>query len=100
MKPYRNQRLLDLAREADYCCSCGKPNDGTVVACHFNAIKYGKGTSQKAHDIVGFACSECHARADGRIDKHLTKVDRELLIYDCIYRTLLWLLETGRMVLK
>ena len=98
MKPYRNKKLLDLAEHAPCCMYCGDPNHGQVVPCHFNAIKYGKGTGQKAHDIVAYLCDRCHAIADGRMKAAVTdKRDRELILYDGIYRTFLWLLQEGHL---
>lgn len=44
----------------------------------------------KAHDIVAFGCKSCHDRVDGRIDKHLTRDERDLLFYRGVYNT--WLL--------
>jgi 5-methylcytosine-specific restriction endonuclease McrA len=89
-KNYRNPRLLRLAEKSPICCICGKPNDGTVVACHSNSIQDGHGTGIKAHDLPAFGCRECHDRVDGRIDKHLTRDERALLFYRGVYNT--WLL--------
>jgi hypothetical protein len=36
-------------------------NPETVVWCHSNALRHGKGFGLKAHDIFGFyGCSGCH----------------------------------------
>lgn len=95
MKPYRNKKLLALAEECPTCMYCNAPNHGQVVACHFNSIKYGKGMGQKAHDITAFMCNLCHDLVDGR-SGDLTKQERELVLYEGIYRTFLWLLQEGK----
>ena len=98
---YRNPKLLKLASKCPYCCYCGKPNDGTIVACHFNAIKFGKGMGIKSHDIPAMLCEECHALSDGRIGATvMDKKDRELVLYEGVYRTFLWLLSDGYLVLS
>lgn len=98
-KNYRNQKLRDLAREAEYCCSCKKPNDGTVVAAHSNAQKHGKGLGVKAHDVVCYVCKDCHDLLDGRTGG-LTRAEAYLMFLEAVYETVLWLLRTGRMVVK
>ncbi len=88
-KNYRNPRLLRLAEKSPICCICGKPNDGTVVACHSNWGADGKGIGIKAHDIVAFGCKECHDLIDQRAGD-LTRDERALLFYRGVYNT--WLL--------
>lgn len=95
-KNYRNRRLLDLAVEAP-CCVCHKGNDGTVVACHSNAIEDGHGMGIKAHDIPCYGCRECHDRIDGRVDKHLSRDERYLIFYRGVYNSWLWLMREGHL---
>lgn len=99
-KPYRNRKLLDLAEQSPICCVCGKINDGTVVACHSNSIQDGHGMGTKAHDIPCFGCHDCHARIDGRIDKHLTREERDLLFYRGVYNAWLICMKEGWLEVK
>lgn len=100
MANYRNQKLLDLAKETPCCSYCRERNHGQVVACHFNAIKFGAGTGIKSHDIPAYLCDKCHDIVDGRmVADHFTKVERELMLYEGIYRTFLWLLESGNLAI-
>ena len=95
-KPIRSAKLREAAREAPECFSCHRPNDGTVVGCHPNGIKRGHGMSQKAHDVLGYACFECHALMDGRAGT-LTQFERENLWLDCFYWSTVWLIRSGRL---
>lgn len=62
---YRNRKLLDLAKDVPYCLSCGKPNDGTIVAAHSNQLRDGKGKGLKAHDHrIAYLCHSCHHEID------------------------------------
>lgn len=85
--PYRNRKLLDLAKDSPVCCICGEPNDGTVVPVHSDSLADGKGLGIKAHDIPAFGCMSCHQKIHG---KGLTKDEKELLFYRGVYNT--WLL--------
>lgn len=97
--PYRNPALLRLAEHSPICCICGKPNDGTVVACHSNSLSDGKGLGTKASDIVAYGCASCHSVIDGRSRKDLTREQRELLFYRGVYNTWLLLMRNGWMKL-
>jgi hypothetical protein len=56
---YRNKKLRDSAK-FESCVSCGV-SDGTIVWCHINSQKHGKGMGIKAHDLFGiFICTKCH----------------------------------------
>lgn len=99
-KPYRNRKLLGLAEQSPICCVCGKINDGTVVACHSNSIQDELGMGTKAHDIPCFGCHDCHARIDGRSDKHLTRDERDLLFYRGVYNTWLLCMKEGWLEVK
>lgn len=94
--PYRNNRLRELAKESPICTCCGKPNDGTVVGAHSNYLEDGKGTGQKAHDILAYACSDCHRM----IDERLTREESRLLFLRGVYNTFLWLLREGHLEVK
>lgn len=65
--PYRNRRLLDLAKVAPMCFSCRARNDGTLVPAHANLASMGKAARRKAADVVAFVCHHCHDLIDGRI---------------------------------
>ena len=59
-----------------------------------------KYTDKNMHDIVAYLCTNCHDMADGRLGATvMDKKDRELLLYEGIYRTFLWLLETKQLAL-
>jgi len=81
-EPYRNQRLLNAAR--DQTCMLRIPGVCTgggkdTVACHSNLGEDGKGGSQKADDcFIAFGCRECHDELDGRT--HRSGLDRDDLI--------------------
>ncbi len=99
-KNYRNQWLLDLPGKAHPpCMNCGKRWDETVVACHSNQIEDGHGIGIKAHDIVAFLCSECHAQIDGRRERRggerrmPYREERLILFYHAVYKTWLWLMQ-------
>lgn len=61
---YRNKKLRDSARGMH--CTMRVPgvcnhDKETVVWCHSDLMKHGKGTGIKAHDLFGFyGCSACH----------------------------------------
>ena len=68
---YRNKKILELARDVP-CQSC-RILDGTVVACHSNNLRDGKGTGIKSHDFrVAYLCHRCHDEIDNG-----TKLSRE-----------------------
>ena len=98
---YRNQKLLDEAKNAPHCMNivCHAHNMGQVVAAHSNMQKHGKGKSIKAHDIPAYVCGDCHDKIDGRSFPVLPRQEAQLLFYECQYMSMLWLLETGRLVL-
>lgn len=95
-KPYRNQKLRDVARHVPYCMGCKKPNDGTIVGCHSNRQHDGKGTGQKAHDLLAYCCSECHAYIDGNGDKR----ERHCFFLQAVYNSIVWLLKEGYLEVK
>ena len=102
MKPYRNEKLLKLAKEAPHCMAtgCFEHNYGQVVACHSNSIQDGKGMGTKAHDVVAFGCKSCHDFWDGRDNSDATPEQRRLDYYHAVYNTWVWLMQTGHLQVK
>jgi hypothetical protein len=96
MKTYRNKALLQVAKEAPCCMICHAPNVGQVVACHSNAIRHGKGTGHKAHDLPAYLCDRCHAEIDGRAGDW-TRAEKDLRFFEAVYESVLWLLSTERL---
>jgi hypothetical protein len=92
---YRNNKLLSFASECPACLWCGKHNDGSVVACHSNQLKDGKGKGIKAHDYrVAYLCHACHYAIDQ--GKDMDKTERREMWDEAHRRTIAWLFETGR----
>lgn len=69
-------------------------NDGTVVACHSNQQRDGKGIGLKAHDYrIGFGCSKCHFILDE--SKNHTR-EQKIELFEKMHRaTIGWLFEAG-----
>lgn len=98
---FRSDRLRELASEAPKCMYCGEANRGQIVLCHLRSIKYGAGTGIKPHDLPIYLCNLCHDLTDGRIGSSVTtKEQKELVLYEGLYRSVLWLLESGYLVVK
>ena len=95
---FRCPKLLAMAKEAPHCMYCTTPNYGQVVGAHSNLIKHGKGTGIKAHDIPAYICNHCHDIIDGRVPSSLTKDGKMQMFLDAVYNTVVWLLQTGRLV--
>lgn len=94
---YRNPDLLALARLAPCCMSCGKRNEGDVVAAHANWHEYGKGAGLKANDwAVAFLCGPEHAEIDQGARMGLP--ERKALWLDAHRKTIAWLFEAGHLV--
>ena len=92
--PLRSQKLRDAAKDAPECFSCHQPNDGTVVGCHPNGHRYGKGIGQKGHDCVAYCCRECHDLIDGRTG-NLTGKQRDEMFLSAFYWSTVWLIQSG-----
>lgn len=92
--PYRNPKLLALARQAPRCMSCHGWNHGDVVACHSNSQRHAKGMGTKAHDLTAYCCAACHSLIDGRTGG-LSRDTRERMFLEAVYETTLWLLQEG-----
>lgn len=93
----RSQALRDVAQDCPRCMSCQMPNDGTVVGCHPNGLKYGKGMGLKAHDLLAYCCRRCHDEIDGRAGSMLPH-ERENLWLDAFYWSTVWLIQSGHLV--
>jgi hypothetical protein len=94
---YRNPKLLKLAKDAP-CVLCGS-NDGTVVACHSNQLRDGKGTGIKSHDFrISFMCSKHHDMIDN--GKELSREERIALWEEAHRKSIGWLFENGHLEVK
>jgi hypothetical protein len=97
MMNYRNPKLLKLAKDAP-CVLCGS-NDGTVVACHSNQLRDGKGTGIKSHDHkIAFCCMAHHNIIDS--GKELSREERIVLWEEAHRKTISWLFENGHLEVK
>ena len=100
MKPYRNRKILDYAR--NYPCIQCRNDDGTIVAAHYSGIyadMLGKGMGQKPHDhCVAYLCRACHIDYDsyhsGNTEERANAFLMDILL------TLERLLRDGRLVVK
>ena len=97
MALYRNKKLLEVVRESP-CQVCGI-EDGTVVAAHSNQSRDGKGTGIKASDAaIAGLCFKCHSNLDN--GSKLTREERIEMWEDAHRKTMRWLIETERLVVK
>jgi hypothetical protein len=92
--PIRSPKLRDAAKDCPRCMACGKPNDGTVVGCHPNGLKYGKGMGQKPHDLLAYLCASCHSEMDGRTGD-LDRKERDEMFLDAFFWSTCWLVQSG-----
>ncbi len=97
---YRNPKILAMAKECPRCMACGKANNGTIVACHSNSQRYGKGMGTKAHDLPAYLCAYCHDLLDGREKSNLSRQDREHMFLDAAWWSVLWLLQDGKICVR
>lgn len=91
---FRCERLLDIARHAPQCFSCGHYNHGDVVAAHSNSQSLGKGTGIKAHDLPAYVCRICHDEIDGRTGG-FSRDYREQMWLKAMAATMVWLFQEG-----
>lgn len=98
MKPYRNRKLLNIAKECPNCMCCGRHNDGTVVAAHSNQMRDAKALGRKSHDFrVAYMCDACHYLVDDGPQSREQKIS----IWEEAHRaTIGWLFLTGRITVK
>jgi hypothetical protein len=79
--------------------SCGKYNDGSVVAAHSNQLRDGKGKGIKASDFrIAYLCHPCHFAIDQ--GKDMSKDERREMWEDAHRRSIGWLFESGRIDVK
>lgn len=96
---WRSKKLLAAAKDAPHCMHCLTPNDGTVVAAHSNQQIDGKGTGIKAHDYrIAFICNQCHHEIDN--GRNLTRSERVSVWEGAHRRTIGWLFESGKVLIK
>ncbi len=94
-----NLRKLARGRECQIRSFACNRNPETVVLCHIHKPSISGGTGLKADDLLaGFGCSFCHDLVDGRgAGKNMmTRQDRDILLYEAIFRTLKILLDEGK----
>ena len=92
---YRNKKITESARGKP--CTMGSPwcngDHNTVVWCHSNSQRHGKGTGHKAADIFGFyGCSGCHEWYDKGPSQ---KEEKDWMFRTAHERSLVILLEEG-----
>jgi len=80
------------------CMSCGIEN-GTIVACHSNQSKHGKGMGIKAPDsLVVALCHTCHYELDN--GKKLSKQERRHLWDQAYIKTMQYLIEKELLIIN
>lgn len=88
-------KLRRSAKNAPYCFSCHKVNDGTLVLSHSNSLRLGRGSHFKTPDYFGaIVCFVCHSRIDGA-DTGLSKEEKREMHQMAHEMTLQWWFETG-----
>lgn len=97
---YRNKKILNAAKDCPHCMHCGKPNDGTIVAAHYQGFRQhalGKGVATKPSDAAtAFVCDECHNRFDGRlVGRCVSDIEHSEQFLFAIVKTHIWLLSEG-----
>ena len=94
---YRNKKLLELLRQLP-CQNCGIEN-GTIVACHSNQSKHGKGMGMKAPDsLVCALCSTCHYELDN--GRKQSKGERRHLWDQAYIKTMQYLIEHEMLIIN
>lgn len=92
---FRSEKLRRAVAELE-CMSCGR--HGATQAAHANLSEYGKGMSHKASDAALMSlCTTCHTELDQ--GKTMDKFERRDFQQTMIARTLVRLIEEGRLVL-
>ena len=92
----RVPKLRELAGECETCMHCGIHAPKQIVLCHSNSLEYGKGMGSKAHDLGANLCGACHNLLDGRTGG-LTRAESELMFLRAFYKTMLWLIQNGKL---
>jgi len=100
MTTYRNRKLLDIAHDAPCMLQLGVKGCGTYpsVPCHSDMLKHGRGVGHKSHDCFAVpGCPACHRHFTR---EYLGRGGYETEWLAAYERYLLWLWETGRVVVK
>jgi hypothetical protein len=88
-------KLRRSAKNAPYCFSCWKANDGTLVLAHSNSLRLGRGSHFKSPDYYGaIVCFECHAQIDGAMP-NITKEEKRDKHQQAHEATVSWWWEAG-----
>lgn len=96
---YRNKKILQAAKDAPICFSCGRSNDGTIVACHSNSQKDGKGMGIKASDQkIAYMCNDCHICVDRSMK--LSRSEKREKWMEAHVASMAWLFESGMVDVK
>jgi len=96
LKTYRSEKLRRAVSELP-CQSCGR--ELNTQAAHANLSEYGKGMAHKASDaaLMALRCT-CHTDLDQ--GKTMDKAERRHFQQTMIARTLVRLIENGKLVLS
>ena len=96
---YRSKKLLDHMRDCPHCMNCQQPNDETIVGAHSNQLRDGKGRGLKASDYrVAALCYLCHMKLDS--GREMSKAERVEMWEEAHRKTVGWLFESGRLMVK
>lgn len=86
-------------RDCPHCMNCQQPNDETIVGAHSNQLRDGKGRGLKASDYrVAALCYLCHMKLDQ--GHEMNKVERVEMWEEAHRKTVGWLFESGRLIVK
>src|SRR5258706_6738858 len=97
---FRSRKLLDLAHDAPCfllleTVDCGKDKS---VPCHSDLLRHGRGVGHKSHDCLAVpGCPACHAVFTR---KRYGRMGYEAIWADSFERYMIWLWESGRIVVK
>ncbi|WP_399677166.1 hypothetical protein [Xenophilus sp.] len=92
---FRSEKLRRAVADLP-CAHCGR--EGATQAAHANLLEYGKGRGMKASDAALMAlCADCHRELDQ--GRSMDKAERREFQQTMIARTLVRLIESGRLVL-
>ena len=90
---FRSAKLTKFA-EGESCINCGT-DDGTIVWAHANLLEFGKGRGLKCSDAAGMLlCHRCHSELDQGTT--MTKAERRDFQIEMIAKTLIYLIESGK----
>ena len=73
-------------------------NPETTVLCHPHKPSISGGMGLKAPDEIGaWGCSACHDWVDGRSDIADSRVERDVVFYEGVFRTQIILKDEGKL---